>query len=433
MSKSRLEKFLYAICTLDQSDLPTPLSRLEMLLYYLIINGKISDDDLTSMVGYAKIGEAVIHDTIMRDFSNSILLWEPLSRSEKYLMYILGVYDIEDLPEPKSRAEVLLYKLAVGDNDLSDIEPLQSRYEESLAAIILNGGINDDGDENDYLTYTISSGYSVLYSTLELPLKSALLKGQSILDDNDQLISCKNPILQITGKNLWEKQQNFEKHTQTLSVLTNTDDGFIIEHPSQITEFIKTFIKLKKGTWNISFNVDLGSSDITPEKAISLYLQQDKIYGNNITNMIRIGTSGRHSITYTINEDIDVACFFFDLRHTGKIVFSNFQLEEGSTQTVYEPHQSTTLTCDGNVILRSNGDVYDELDLLTGNLTRRINANNEVLSEVVTETIDISMVDQDGNDTSLSSFKNITRVIIHSEGAIPEIDIMVAVQPAETT
>ena len=85
MSVSRLEKFLYAIYALDQSDLPTPLSRLEMLLlYYLITKGKISDDDLSSIVGYSKIGE-----TTTRDFSNYIPLWEPLSRSEKYLMAML--------------------------------------------------------------------------------------------------------------------------------------------------------------------------------------------------------------------------------------------------------------------------------------------------------------------------------------------------------
>ena len=38
MSKSRLEKFLYALYSLDSSDLPTPLSRIEEL-YKCLVTG----------------------------------------------------------------------------------------------------------------------------------------------------------------------------------------------------------------------------------------------------------------------------------------------------------------------------------------------------------------------------------------------------------
>ena len=52
MSDSRLEKFIYAICSMDVSDLPVPLSRIEKL-WNCLITGETPD-------------------------------FEPLSRNEKY-------------------------------------------------------------------------------------------------------------------------------------------------------------------------------------------------------------------------------------------------------------------------------------------------------------------------------------------------------------
>ena len=51
---------------------------------------------------------------------------------------------------------------------------------------------------------------------------------------------------------------------------------------------------------------------------------------------------------------------------------SQFQIEEGSTATTYEPYQSSTVTTSEEVELRGIGDVKDELDLQTGKLTQRI-------------------------------------------------------------
>ena len=66
------------------------------------------------------------------------------------------------------------------------------------------------------------------------------------------------------------------------------------------------------------------------------------------------------------------------------------QLEESSTATTYEPYKSNILTVNEDVTLRSNGDVYDELNLLTGRLTQRIDENNEVLAQAVVKTVVLS-------------------------------------------
>ena len=174
MSKSRLEKFLYALYSLDSSDLPNPLSRIEEL-YKCLVTGEEPPT------------------------------FEPLSRVEKYLMAILGVYDANELPNPISRVEVLLHKLAIGDDNLDDVKSFLSKHEELLGEIVR------------YALYTLSTEFNTLYNTAEKPVKSAVLNGNTgyhdivtgdILDTFDEtknleLVSVQMPVLTTTGKNLF--------------------------------------------------------------------------------------------------------------------------------------------------------------------------------------------------------------------------------------
>lgn len=148
MSTSRLEKFIYAICSMEVADLPAPLSRIETL-WNCLINDEVPD-------------------------------FEPQSRNEKYLMAMLDRYDINDLPTPMSRGEKLLYKIAVGDTDLSDIPDFLSRYEELLKCVIENGGIK--GEDFEYVLHTLNKPLSVLYSTAEAPVKSATVYGETMVN-----------------------------------------------------------------------------------------------------------------------------------------------------------------------------------------------------------------------------------------------------------
>ena len=148
MSNSRLEKFIYAICGMDIDDLPTPLSRIETL-WNCLITGEVPD-------------------------------FEPLSRNEKYLMAMLND-NVDELPEPTSRSEKLLYKIATGETDLSDVPGYLSRYEELLKQLIENGGIG--GTDFEYVLYTLNQPLSTLYTTAEGPVKSAILKGNTLLVD----------------------------------------------------------------------------------------------------------------------------------------------------------------------------------------------------------------------------------------------------------
>ena len=147
MSNSRLEKFIYAICGMDVDDLPTPLSRIETLWNCLITGG-------------------------MPDF-------EPLSRNEKYLMAML-TDNVDRLPEPTSRGEKLLYKIATGETDLSDVPGYLSRYEELLKQLIENGGIG--GTDFEYVLYTLNQPLSTLYSTAEDIVNTATIYGDTVVN-----------------------------------------------------------------------------------------------------------------------------------------------------------------------------------------------------------------------------------------------------------
>ena len=143
----RIEWFLYSLCLLDYENLPTPMSRIEQFANALV-TGEVPNI-------------------------------EPQSRVEEYFLAIL-TGDVENLPEPESRVEVLLNKLARGEFDLSDVEPIQSRYELLIAYLIKNGGMND-------VTYVLheflaSETHYTMYNTQEKPTKSAILKGQTLVN-----------------------------------------------------------------------------------------------------------------------------------------------------------------------------------------------------------------------------------------------------------
>ena len=124
--------------TLPRINEATP--RKEILLANLCGANDISPKPISSRI------ETFIKAILDGEFSGI----EPISRSERYF-YAIFSGDLSKLSsKPQSRSEVLLEKIALGNDDLTDVEPIQSRYELYLAYIIQNGILTgDDGD--DYL------------------------------------------------------------------------------------------------------------------------------------------------------------------------------------------------------------------------------------------------------------------------------------------
>ena len=448
---SRLEKFLKALCSLDYSDLPTPLSRVEVL-WNCLITGEATPD------------------------------FQPQSRTEKYLMTILGVYDLDDTPKPISRAETLLYKLATGDTDVELEDGAKSRYERLLSEIVVNGGVGDNVDF-EYVTYVLSESFNTLYNTVEKPVESAILKGQTLV--NAAKIKTA-PMLSSTQYSLTD-----------MMLKGNTKYIFFFTHGSEDNNaFVLQEYKAEVG-WIINHHISL--SKLTPRQHyIFTTKEETRMLKVQNTSSTEFPCGNFMIIEYQEGmENWDIP--YFEGMQSVKMPVLTTSNEDGTKTNI--------LTVNEEVELRGIGGVQDTLDLMTGELTQRIgemivddsngwwfatntdgslrtgkhfaeiksssklscdllptivfnqvggqkgvaildqliiiytgHTNKEGLKswvqqnpltiqyELATEsikTVDLSTLEQDGNKTELKTFDDITNVSLSSEGLIPEAEMTV--------
>ena len=204
--------------------------------------------------------------------------------------------------------------------------------------------------------------------------KSAILKGKT--DENLQ--SVKMPVLKVTGKNLFRGEIERGSYHSTTTQKINSDN----------TRCRSSIIPLIPD----GFKGNISISD-----GFQFYLRLFK--GSNVVresgftrNYLLDNTSNTFSEMTIVIRKVDNTQFTDDELITVKI-----QIEEGTIATPYKPYQSNILTVNEDVTLRSNGSVYDELDLLTGKLTQRIDEDGSVLTQEIVKTVDLSIQDQDGN------------------------------------
>ena len=230
----------------------------------------------------------------------------------------------------------------------------------------------------------------------------------------DGMQSVKMPVLTTVGKNLFDKTKIiFDK-------VIDYNTGDISDYPlSNMTEFIKV---IPNTQYTMSFNFETNAWT----RCFGLTEAEHGKYAtdvNGISDKCYFDSSSK-KITFTTSPTTKYLIFMF-----GKGVEESFQLEQGSTATPYEHYKSNILTVNEDVTLRSNGGVYDELNLLTGRLTQRIDENNEVLSQEIIKTVDLTTVDQEGNNISkLKTFNDITHIEVKSETAVlPMVSLKVVV------
>lgn len=331
--KGRLEWFLYALCCLDYGNLPTPLSRIEEWANALITN------ELPNM--------------------------EPQSRAEEFFKAIL-TGDTSNLPTPQSRSEVLLDKLARGENDFTNVEKIQSRYEFLLAYLIKNGG----GIGNiDYVLYKFQKEDETLYNTKERPVKSAILKGSTkykdvetgeILDEFDaernlELVSVKMPVLTTTGENLFNPEK------------------MVVDKGS-----LYGYYKVKDNE-NIKCTLSLSDKDTSVELGyVFLGITKTGVNAEGGYDWLVANGGVARPSTMSLTSEFNFISIYpnnVDTLNTLTKRF-NIQVEYGEVKTAYEPHKSNILTVNEEVELRGIGEgssrVEDELDCLTGEMTERI-------------------------------------------------------------
>ena len=267
-------------------------------------------------------------------------------------------------------------------------------------------------------------------NTLEKPIKSASLKGSTKYRDID------------TGEILeaFEEGRNLELVSVKMPVLTASNKytfcDFEIVPNSGDKAAIETYKDARSVTLTSSERWARIRYNVKHDNNVSYNLKFD--YNATITFVIDFNglstqrivfDSGTGSFSYDfIAKSNEIIHFAFP--GVGTVEITN--IEFGLSELKDEPYKTNILTVNEDVTLRSNGDICDELNLLTGQLTQRIGEDGVVLSQEVVKTVDLSILDQNENKvSSISSFNDTTHITASSETIPPIFEGYLATKEVE--
>ena len=173
--------------------------------------------------------------------------------------------------------------------------------------------------------------------------------------------SVKVPVLTTTGKNLIPNDgfsdSAFTKSEYGININKQTEGAWIYMFEDCLS------IPLKRGNYFYS------SQLVTGEYlgGVTQFIFSDGTYSKELIN----DRNGRQLI-WTLDLETDKVLTGIRLWNAKGNCTMQFQLVEGTQETSYEPYKSNILTVNEEVELRGIGDVQDELNLMTGELTQRI-------------------------------------------------------------
>ena len=197
--------------------------------------------------------------------------------------------------------------------------------------------------------------------------------------------SVKMPVLTTTGKNLFGicefEKGNMEGYPSTDVTITNNSVS-LGKAGASVT------IKLK-GKPNTKYTIS---------------------FTKNNTSTMNLREWGNRTNTSDVNGEVEWNYGTYNPNNNnGLYKLENIQIEESSVATACEPYKSNILTVNEDVTLRGIGEVKDELDLLTGELTHRI-------GEVVLDGSEDWQIDSDTNDYRLAlSLKHNGEMVKYSQ------------------
>lgn len=278
-------------------------------------------------------------------------------------------------------------------------------------------------------------------NTLEKPIKSAILKGSTKYRDIDtgeileafeegrnlELVSVKMPVLTtsnvIHGVNFETIKINLSDGSFTLNNALNSSSGsveyFDVSNLTNAKFVFRTTQAFERENYFTFFFYD---KDMNYLKWVNGRLTKvaDGVYSSTIPTV--------ENAKYLRVTKYDVEAQMGDIVRNSTSAFIDNSVSFDSTFSI----KTNILTVNEDVTLRSNGSVYDELDLLTGKLTQRIDENGEVLSQEIVKTVDLSILDQNENKvSSISSFNDTTHIMASSETIPPTFEGYLATKEVE--
>ena len=298
-------------------------------------------------------------------------------------------------------------------------------------------------------SYTVSYTGQSIYApnTLERPVKSAILKGSTKYRDIDtgefletfedgrnlELVSVKMPVLttanqdNILGKCSVSVSGSYGGY---IKKLTDTTGEFKVTNSSQDVKInfvgVNTIIGRDKWCYvTVRFGEDMSNVNFNKARGWTLLKDNRTLVFKELT----YGGNGIGGLAMSNGSGL-----VFNQLYTFEVI-AIIPISSAWTFDDYEPYKTNILTVNEDVTLRSNGSVYDELDLLTGKLTQRIDEDGSVLTQEVVKTVDLSILDQNGqNVKQLMTFKGGTHFNTRSlEGSpLPTVSVSVETDLEET-
>lgn len=282
-------------------------------------------------------------------------------------------------------------------------------------------------------------------NTLEKPIKNAILKGSTKYRDIDtgevldafedgrnlELVSVKMPVITTRGVNLFSFNMIEDLLLSINFVSSFTPNSLSLQGYGRFSSFTFTLQLESNAKYNIGchFNKVVGKIDIT-ERVVQIE--------NSANGRVRIQTNKNDvdvSGIFTTPDDGIVKITIYGTsegKQEFKTEITNFYINKYEDGSAFEPYKSNILTVNEDVTLRSNGDICDELNLLTGQLTQRIDEDGGVLSQEVVKTVDLSILDQNENKvSSISSFNDTTHITASSETIPPIFEGYLATKEVE--
>ena len=301
-------------------------------------------------------------------------------------------------------------------------------------------GVSDDGSVD--VNSQVQDGFmesATLYGKTQYHDTTADVYYDSMPEDTTgmtlELVSVKMPILHTVGKNLFNHvpESLIGKTSYGMNVSISNGKIKITGTPTGTYGYVEIVNCVEKGkqyTFSAYENGQLATSG---------YRLWVRYSDGTLSNT----ESGR---TFVVkNLDIVKVEFVFEGFTVGTAVNKevNIQIEESPTQTAYEPYKSSILSCNEDVELGSVGNVRDELNLLTCQLTKRTeirpyqngdDTNSKVITDMnntrykldkeVIKTVDLNS--SNGDVKTPVTYKN-GHVLLQSDGLIPELHYSIPV------
>lgn len=196
------------------------------------------------------------------------------------------------------------------------------------------------------------------------------------------MTSCKMPVLRTIGKNLCDNSKNFIGNINGVTGVFDELKASILSMPIKVNH--KNYV---------------GSRVVSSNSSITFNQPTYRVYNSNMnyigSSLSDLPETGGYVILRCIKSD---GSLFLD----NELSLIEFQLEENTRITQYEPYKSNILSTSEEVTLRGIGDVQDTLDLNTG--------------EVVENLIEVSInseTEMIGYAQTIGSHSNTSRFMIH--------------------